>query len=169
MPYKDIIASNEQVRRTLSEVPDELSAVKPDSETWSALECMEHITVVEKGLLNVLAMELTDTAPERMGMEKIRAALANREMRVSAPEFILPKGRFASLREAEERFFRQREKLLDMVNAKVHEHDGVFPHPMLGPMTKLEWIYFTLAHTERHLFQIKDAVALVKSGLNRQD
>jgi hypothetical protein len=33
--------------------------------------------------------------------------------------------------------------------------DGqTWPHPYLGEMTKLDWLHFLIAHTDRHLAQI---------------
>lgn len=164
MPTQDILNSNEATRQLLATVNEDECHAKPDDQTWSALECLEHIVVVEKGLLNVLRMELSDESPETVGVAQIQSALANRDVRIPAPDFILPKGRFATWQAATDQFFAQRQTLLEMTENKVHEQTGTFPHPLLGPLSKLEWIYFGLAHTERHLSQIKDVLALNRAG-----
>ncbi len=160
MLQNDILESNEKARQVFATVNENECRIRPDDATWSALDCLEHIVVVEKSVINVLKMELDEDSPETPGVMRIQSALANRHARIPAPDFILPNGRFSTWQEATEKFFAQRQTLFDMAENKVHEQTGTFAHPLLGPMTKLEWLYFGLAHTERHLFQIKDVIAL---------
>ncbi|MCS7086674.1 MAG: DinB family protein [Bacteroidia bacterium] len=159
MPQNDVLQSTEAARRLFETISEDESRTKPDENSWSALECLEHIVAVENAVLDILDKNLDVSSSDSVGVSKIQAVMSNRKKRFSAPENLLPEGRLATWQEATQKFFDQRRRLVETIANRVHEQPGTFDHPALGPMTKLDWIYFAIAHTERHLFQIKDVLA----------
>ena len=83
-----------------------------------------------------------------------------RRRKVPAPEFLLPKGLIKNESEFVEKFLKQRGKLVDALeNGKITIDNAITPHPLIGEMTKTDWLNFIVYHAERHLLQIKDRLA----------
>ncbi len=133
---------------------------KLDEKTWSLLECAEHIFIVEVGLVRMLRAEAAPTAPEgtasTINREKLDKILQNRQTPIPAPDTVAPKGRFATLADLLKAFQKTRNEMYQLIEAS-NLVDGVLvKHPMLGDMTKADWVYFIPRHTARHIEQLKE-------------
>src|ERR1044072_4373267 len=96
----ELAAGTEVLLQTLDGVTD--AARKPAPDRWSVLETVEHVAVVEEYLLARLleAVDATEPAgsPAREG--KIRRFAPPRLRPVTAPEMLVPTGRYATVDEA---------------------------------------------------------------------
>jgi len=133
---------------------DETTALKKArDDSWNAMECMEHVFVSEKGihkLLNRPDLFSNQKPIEDEALEKFK------DFKYKAPEFILPKGRFSSLKEMVSAFKVSRSELETWIANELHNSgEDTAPHPILGPLTKNQWIRFVINHSERHLNQMK--------------
>jgi hypothetical protein len=144
----------------LAEFSEQQAHTTPSPDKWTALACAEHIFVVEVGVVRMLQQQTEPTAPEgtasTINREKLDKFLKNRESKIQAPEIAMPKGRFKTLAEFRTAFVGKRAELYALLD-KVNLTDGVLiPHPLLGNMTKADWIYFIPRHTARHIEQLKE-------------
>lgn len=123
---------------------------------WSVLECLEHIFIVEAGIIKTLRIESQsqEGAESLVNRGKVEGFLQNRGLKIDAPDFTEPKGRFKSLEELKTAFLTKREEL-NILMTNTNLLDGVIvKHPRLGDMTKTDWIHFLIQHTNRHLEQV---------------
>lgn len=146
--------------RTLPEL-----TARPAPEAWSALEVVDHVRRVERGIARVLtgAAEAARAAgPERetssvIGrLDPLRISAPVRP--VSAPQFAWPTGEL-ELDELVRGLVVAREALL----AAIAPLDGLalgevrVPHALLGDFDLYQWILFASQHEQRHTRQIERA------------
>ncbi len=129
---------------------------KPAPRRWSVLEIVEHIAVVEEYLLARL-LEGVDASepvgsPERE--RKIRHFAPTRLRRVSAPEALVPTGRYGTLAEALNAFQAIRAETTRYVEAAGDLRAKVAIHPILGQVNCYEMLLMMAAHPRRHAEQI---------------
>ncbi len=143
---------------TLSQEEVELKSSK---DSWSILEILEHIFLINKAVLKVLATpppteKTENTLNELVGEQKINKLLIiNRSFKVTAPDFSNPKSNFTTTTDASEKINSIIDKIVNHIDInKIEEETHTIKHPMLGEMTKVDWIHFMIAHTNRHILQI---------------
>lgn len=144
-------------------VSEEVLNNKSAEKVWSILECLEHIYLIDKAVLAVLTTAeskyKTDNGQtELFGEEKIKKLLVQgRSFKVPAPEYVQPKGEFSSSAIAKQRIDAVIESIKQhLVTNTIEQETYTFKHPILGPMTKTDWVHFMIAHTERHMLQIEE-------------
>ena len=127
------------------------------------MECVEHIFLIDKAVSKVIATPLQteqteNTKTELFGEQKLNILLvSNRFYKVPAPEYVLPKGIFKSNADAIQNVNSIIEKIIQHINANTIELETqTIKHPILGLMTKLDWIHFMIAHTNRHILQLEE-------------
>jgi uncharacterized damage-inducible protein DinB len=144
--------------RGVSGVTDIQGKFKPGPDRWSIEECVEHVVLVEAGLLMRLTQESTPAEhverPERQA--ELRKLGFERTDKRQAPERARPTGRFGSLTKALEQFAANREKTIDYLRDCTEDlHARTVVHP-IGVMTCHELVVLMGAHTLRHLGQIRE-------------
>lgn len=135
---------------------------KPAENSWSVLECAEHINLIDEAVFKVLTTPLPadkteNTKTELFSEEKLTMLLVtNRAFKVPAPDYVMPKGRFNSNTEAKQNVTATIDKIIDLITAHPITHEThTMKHPVLGQMTKTDWVHFLISHTSRHILQIE--------------
>jgi len=131
-------------------------------EAWSGFEVLEHILLTEK-LVSMLLHRSTDARvdqPELLGYGKLKRVMVNlRAKKIQAPSPLQPRGLVRTIGDFKVAFLEQRKKLVDEITAgKIVVDNSIHKHPVLGEMTKADWLYFIPLHTKRHIEQIRDIV-----------
>lgn len=158
-------------RRALSEaligVDDTFAKRKPSPETWSILECVEHMIESERYLLSRLRGAQTVDQPfEKSRREaKIARLAADRSRRIEAPQPVHPQGRYNTLAQALATFDQVRAELLEWVeNCTGDPRRMLTDHPLIaGPVTCAETLVMMAAHPSRHAEQIEEIKAALIS------
>jgi DinB superfamily len=163
----DIYAANDRVRekfkRTLAGLTEnELSAL-PDGEKWTVSQIVEHVSMVENGIMRICAKLLQKAKAEGQlsdGTVKFSEAFGTRSaeiatMKLEAPEFVHPTGERTvadSLASMDEtlRSLAELRPLFEEFDADAHK----FPHPFFGDLSAVEWLALCGGHEARHLKQI---------------
>lgn len=142
-------------------VPEELRATKPAAGRWSVQDVLEHLSIVEGRAVMLLGALVAD-APAAEGAAGDptainRGMMANREMKISAPDPIQPTGG-TSVASALAALERSRTGLLAaMAHAEGKDLSKVSrPHPALGPLDGYQWIGAIGGHEMRHTLQIDE-------------
>jgi len=138
-------------------------AFKPSEKDWSVLECVEHIFLISEAVLKVIstpapAEKTENNKTELFGEEKLNMLLiTNRAFKVPAPDFVSPTGRFADGKDATQSINATIGTIIQHININAIEQETqTLKHPVLGAMTKTDWIHFMIAHTNRHILQIEE-------------
>lgn len=139
---------------------------KPNEESWSIAETMEHIAISEKNIFGIVEMTLT-TEPDaskrsevKMSDEQLLGIITSRDQKVKTrPEFE-PTNSFGSYEGSVEAFKVQRKSNLVFVKkTKEDLRNRYFDFPF-GKVDSYQVILFMSGHTQRHMKQI---VEIIKS------
>lgn len=167
-------AERQEAVRLLEESLQRLTAVtgalseeqarwKASPETWSVLDTVEHIALVEAAMVGGIREALAKPAsPETLEKTKDRderlwRAVSRRAVKVQSPELYAPAGRFARLADAVARCAEARRASIEFVITTQHDlRAHAFPHFILGEMDAYQWVVFLAAHMQRHISQIEE-------------
>jgi hypothetical protein len=141
-------------------VSDEDARRRPEPERWSALECVEHVVLVEDAMFARISVHSTPGVPaaESQREKLILRGMTNRERKFAAPEPAEPAGRYSSLAEALQEYRKRRARTV----AYVGQYQGdprnrTTLHPALGPVSCQEMFLMLALHPARHALQIREA------------
>jgi len=156
---EDLRATREALRAAIAGLTDLQGKFKPAPDAWSIEDCVEHLALVENGLL----LRLTQEATPSEHIERLERQAAVRKMGVDrsskrqAPERARPNGRFGSLQKALDQFVANREKTIAYLRDCPDDlHARTITHPILATMTAHEFVIFMTGHTLRHVDQIRE-------------
>lgn len=155
---RQLQAGRDALGAALAGVDDAIAVHKPSRESWSILDCVEHMVASERYLLTRLhATEHADQPFEKSRREdKIAMLAADRSRRIEAPELAHPRGQFATLNEAVAAFDATRAEVEHWVEHCTGDPRRMLTdHPMIvGPVTCAETLIMMAAHPARHAKQI---------------
>jgi uncharacterized damage-inducible protein DinB len=130
---------------------------KPGEDQWCALECVEHVVVVEERFLSgVEQAERLDTPTVNREKEaEISQRVPIRETRVRALEAVRPTGRFATMSEALIAFNAARARTMRFADERRPDlYSLAMEHRRFGKLNGAEYLLLIAAHTRRHAGQI---------------
>ena len=139
----------------------------PAPDRWSISETAEHVILAEVGSSKLMRgrMIRESTPPDVLaatagGDARIDARLKVRAGVLRAPDFVMPKGRWATTGEMVEAFDESRQATIEfLTTTPLDLATYAAPHPALGPLTGLQWAYFLVRHCLRHVEQIEEVKA----------
>ena len=150
-----------QARQTFTALMETLEAFTPDNFNrvpplggWTAGQVAEHM-LLSAGVVEVIAGQTETTqrpADEKVGA--IAAIFLDFSIKLQSPDFIIPAEKTYDQREMIDRLKTVWSKLKEgvrILNLNVLCTD--FELPGMGRLTRLEWIWFYVFHTQRHLRQ----------------
>ncbi len=133
------------------------AAEAPGTGGWSALECVEHLAIVEERARQRLAGAARGESGTESRIEFLSRAVEGRERRVEAPAPVVPAGRFRTLAEALAAFGRERDATLATVAGLAADLSYLTSrHPVLGILNGEEMVAVLAAHTRRHAAQVRE-------------
>jgi hypothetical protein len=140
-------------------VPEEHAMRSPNPESWCALQIAEHVAVTEHGMFRMVGMagnsEASVENPKREA--SLAKMMLNRERAATAPERVLPTGRFTSVGEALQRFSDARAGTVQFARETELDLFGLtVPHPFLGPVNGYEFLVTMAGHSLRHVAQLQE-------------
>lgn len=127
----------------------------PSEGSWSAAQLTEHIYVFDKLVFNLITGETE--ASNRSADEKvaiIQSAMNNRTRSINAPDPIVPLGKIKDQQVLITKIITVRKDIYKIIQTSDLSPLCLgFTHKGFGPMTRLEWIVFMIAHAQRHFHQ----------------
>lgn len=135
---------------------------KPDENSWSIAECMEHIAISEKNLIGMVQMSLKEESdPSKrselaMTDEQIMDLITSREQKVKTRKEFEPTNSFGDFNGTVKAFKERRKsnmKFVKTTNTDLRNHYMQFP---FGLIDTYQGILFMSGHTQRHADQIKE-------------
>ena len=144
---------------SLDGVTDAQARWRPAADQWSVLDCAEHVAVAERGMLRLVSELATPRADanETGREEQIVAATLDRTRPLSAPQPVHPRGRFATLADAVDRFRSNRHATTAFVaGCELDLRHLETQHPLHGRITASECLYLLATHPSRHAAQVRE-------------
>jgi uncharacterized damage-inducible protein DinB len=172
--YEQVISEIDQATENLlesvSKLSDDQFNYKITPQMWSIHECFEHIVITEIAVYRILMQhDPALSAPgedEKIGKDKLEKLMSNRSAKTEAPDDVKPIGRFSSIEELKEKFISNRERIKEALkNDKIIFDSRIIVHPVLGEMTKKDWLHFMIHHCERHCKQIEEIKSFIQFQL----
>lgn len=135
-------------------------------DAWNVIEIVDHLCITERLLLIRLQQASDDIHSEAyfFGESKISQIMVQqRSHKIVAPERVNPNVLHQSSSIIRSKFAKQRQQIKEaFVNGRIKQDNRIFNHPILGPMTVSDWLWFLIAHAERHRFQMLDCLSAPK-------
>jgi hypothetical protein len=164
-------ADREQILRLIAEsdaalvaaaagVSDDSARRRPEPESWSVLECVEHVVLVEDSVFARISVQSTPGAPpaEPRREGQILRGMTNRERKFPAPEHAEPTGRYSSLAEALQEFRKRRVRTVAYIEQyRDDPRNRTSLHPVIGPISCQEMFLVLALHPARHALQVLEA------------
>jgi hypothetical protein len=163
----DLQAVTERLLQLLQQCASNDFAKKPNTQGWSFAEVAEHLLIINKNLAYVLKADgaAPDRAPDKK-LPVIKEALSDRSTKLVAPENVRPTGTVHNQQELISGLQHYTQVLKQVITEKeLNELCTQYPHPRLGRLTRLEWIYFIIYHMERHCLQLEEMVAKASTNV----
>jgi hypothetical protein len=153
------------LHEALKGLDESMASHKPAPESWSVLECVEHMVASEAVLLSRLK-EATprDESHQDLAREaKFQDLALNRLRRIEAPEAVFPTGKCESLENALAGFNSVRGETVRFVEEFSGDlRSWLTVHPMITrPLTCYEMLLLMALHPIRHSVQIVE----IRAGL----
>ncbi len=165
---EDIYAANDRIRErfreTMGEISAEQASSRIDGEKWTIAQIVEHVSIVEAGMVRICAKLLRKAEAERRRSDgKVNVSDAFMEksaeiatIKLEAPEIVYPTGE-KTIAESIVKMEESRTAFAELRPA-FEAFDGTthkFPHPFFGDLSAIEWLILLGGHEARHLKQIK--------------
>ncbi len=156
----DLHQAEVYLETTLSDIPDEITDIRLNDSTWSIADIVVHIAMIEASVYaiarkNPAAESRLHNAPTIIGRDKLREALLDRTHKVKLPEAVASRMETLPLKIALERLTKARQMNKKLLQDNTIPYPNlIVPHPVLGDMTKIDWLITVPFHSMRHTEQI---------------
>jgi hypothetical protein len=153
----ELRGSRERFLGVIADVPERLEQTRLTPESWSILDCAEHIYLAEQGMFAALERRRpTGNAPDIEKDAFIQKAALDRSRKLNSPDPVRPNGRFSSLFEAAKAFRQARERTIGFIeNINEDLRRSTTKHPM-GIFDSYQFVMIMARHPERHALQIEE-------------
>lgn len=149
--------STENLVQALQSFPEERFLNAPSPGKWSAAGIGEHLLVLEELINQVLVgpVKKVDRLPDEK-VEKIKNTFLNYDEKLYAGGPIQPKGLLQNKAQIITKILECRQTLTGILQSHDLTEECIgFSHALFGKLTRLEWVYFNVYHTQRHLHQME--------------
>lgn len=155
---QDLTASTQQLLKTLQDFPEAEFNTSPGEGQWSAGQVAEHLLKTEVSTLRMLTQQASpaDRDPEHK-IDNIREQFLNFKKMFNAFGPIVPDESAKNKQKMIDRLQDNRQRLASLI--ALEDLTGLvtaFEHPLFGPLTRIEWLYFQIYHSQRHCHQIEN-------------
>ncbi|THV61484.1 DinB family protein [Flagellimonas alvinocaridis] len=142
---------------------------KPDENSWSIAECVEHLAVTENGF-GGLIQKTVGAGPNPVLKdslvfkdEDIMANISDRSNKVKTSEAFEPSGQFESFENTLQAFLEKRNAHIEYVKTTEDDLRNRYSEDLpFGPVDGVQLIIFAAGHTERHVLQMEEVMAHTK-------
>jgi hypothetical protein len=166
----DFNQAETELEKEIEGVAEDVASVRISPGSWSIADCVVHISMVEFSVLNIIR-KIPDQSSELskeltiLGRTKLKDILLDRTNKVKLPDAFESRMEKLPLKIAYEKLLTTRKLLKSIINSRnIISPELIVTHPVLGKMTKIDWLYSTPFHSLRHTEQIRE----VKSKLVRE-
>ena len=170
----EIYDANDQIRGKLKSIianlTDDQANTLPDGEKWTIAGFVEHIAIVDEGIMRISAKLLNaakangkqSDGTAKFSDEFAQKIAAGRDSKFEAPERVHPTGTI-TIAESLAKMAETRKSLEDLrpLFESVECAEVKFPHPAFGDLSSHEWLALLGGHEMRHIKQIEGLLAKI--------
>lgn len=154
--------SRDQVRQAVHGLSEGQLHFKPAPDSWSAIEIVEHLGIVQ-GFVKLRLDDLANGAapdPAKNAHEVdalIEATVPDRTTKVKGPEAGKPTGRWGT--ETLDQYCGLCDHLIEVARSASGLRGHTSPHPILGALDGYQWLLAAACHNERHRRQMVEVIS----------
>jgi len=157
----------------VSSVETQLWDLQVSPKLWSVSQCSEHVVLTEEWLHHEIIPAILATEPHRASRcecgqwadeDALYEHVTTRHLGVTTPQNLRPTGRFRSPEAVLERFAGVRQRSIDLAEHLDPADARQIRHVVLGLLDTRRWLVFAVAHTDLHIAQILDVIAVGRTG-----
>jgi hypothetical protein len=144
--------------------PEQLN-FKPDANTWSVAECVEHIAISENNIFGFAQMGLKEPADPskrsevKMTDDAVVKMISDRSTKVKTQEAFVPTGKFGTFDATLTEFNTKRDNSINYIKTTsddLRNHFNDFP---FGKIDTYQTVLFMAGHSRRHTDQITEVMS----------
>jgi hypothetical protein len=159
-----------QVESTEKKLMQTIASIKqkdinqvPFEGSWTAGQVCEHVNLSVSGVVETLKAptEVTERSPDQYAKE-LKDMFLNFNLKFPSAPAIMPSGVDHDKKALVDVLTNTFENLVNIIQTE--DLTGTFAgfkFPGMGQLTRLEWVYLTIYHTQRHIHQIKNIMKYV--------
>lgn len=155
---REMQRATDDVARALEAVPEELFTTQPEENVWSPRDIAEHLIQLDSSTVFILKGK---SHPEQgrdpsVALSNVLDSFGDFEKKFHTFGPGIPKRELMNREEPIARFRKTRtlvSRILEKGN--LDEVCELFEHGIFGYLTRLEWGWFIIIHSDRHLNQIQ--------------
>jgi uncharacterized damage-inducible protein DinB len=163
----DILAAGEQAQSrfiaAVSNLTEAQANFRPDEDQWTIAEIVEHVSIVNDGLLRITHKLLKEAEaapkPPKADLNLGHTILdenGNQPPPFQAPDRVRPQGGMS----IEDSLVKMRATLAGFAEIQsrleaVDLSEPMFTHPLIGPINAYQWMVLLSEHEDRHRGQIE--------------
>ena len=157
---KRLLEGRDAVIRAIDGLANAQLHFKPQPDSWSIADCVEHLAVTEDLMFALVAKGAPN--PDGVSLDPAKdgrmvAAIVDRSRKVTAPTGVQPHGHFASTAAATAHFLEARDRALAYARDCTQDLRCLFtPHPLLGEIDCYKCLLLLALHPARHAAQIEE-------------
>jgi hypothetical protein len=125
--------------------------------SWTPGEIAEHLLRLDIAINRILqgSSRMTNRDPDEKSAN-IKHVFLNLDRKLQAPSEIQPTDTIKDPFSIIAKIRSERHKMIEMIQTKdLSETCTSFSHHAFGEMTRLEWIYLSIYHAERHMLHLE--------------
>lgn len=151
---------SDALHQAITGVSEEQAAFRPVGDRWSIRDCVEHLVLTEDAMYTLITQHRMASDPAAANLQRdamILRGMPDRSRKFAAPEMARPSGRFRTLREAVERFDRNRNRAEEFTRGCRENLRGfTVNHPVIGAIDSYQCMLMIALHPVRHAQQIQE-------------
>lgn len=156
--YLKLLDDNtEQTLALAIQLPAPLPLLKVDT-GWTGIQILEHIYLTDKVVSEFIFQAPKGLAPTLhfIGQDELKRRLILEIQPVQAPPAVIPSGSISGIAQFNVEFKALRDRLKYRLLTETALPINRYYHTaLMGDLTVMDWLFFILYHTERHLNQLK--------------
>lgn len=136
---------------------------KPDKDSWSPKEIVDHLVKMEQTIIKGIKTELANPMSPKAKKKPIKLSTL-RIVKVKAPSYTVPSSDYKRTEEMKSQLHQVRMELLALYksnNSTVLEEKSL-KHPIFGQVPLIQWFEFTGLHEKRHAKQLEKTIEKIK-------
>lgn len=161
---KHLTETKEHMIQVLDGLSDEQLNFKPDANSWSIAENVEHLALTEKTFVESIHKSVAEGPKPVLKDslvfkdEQIMPVVTDRSNKVKTSKPFEPSGQFESLEESLDDYLDTRNALMEYVKSTNDDLRNRYSNLPFGIVDGVQFIVFTAGHTERHILQMEEVM-----------
>ncbi len=152
----DLEENTQKLISSISSFSQDNFNTRPSPASWSGADVAEHLLLLDSMIGKVLRgpVKPSDGQFDRK-IKMIESVFTDTKNTFPAPEFILPSAEAKDLKDLAGKLITVRNTIAETIpGTDLSELCLEMKSPGFGALTRYEWIYFTIYHTNRHILQL---------------